>query len=267
MRKRILTAVVGLPLLFAMLYFGGIYLFITCVVLTSIGLWEYAKAVNRRLDCKIRFPFLFILGILILCFMKLDYAMVLPLLAVCFIAVFCTEVFLGKADVYRWMASVVGLVYIPMMFGFLLLFDTVPSGRCYLWMVFVIAFITDTAAYFTGMAIGKTKLAPKISPKKTVTGAVGGVVFSAIAMVIYGLILQYNFNFILPIYMYIVLGVVGSIAGQCGDLTASMLKRKMDIKDFGKCLPGHGGILDRFDSILFIIPIVYIFAIYTFGYL
>lgn len=267
MGKRILTSVIGLPLLIGLLYLGGIYRFACCAILAGVAMYEYAQAFNHKLDNKIPLIFFLCLGLLIMVFMKLDYASVLPLLAVEFIAIFCMEVFLGKADVYRGMVMVMGLLYIPVMFGYLLLFDTVSSGIYYMWMVFVIAFSTDTSAYFVGRALGKRKLAPKISPKKTIAGAIGGVVFAAIAMIIYGVIMSKGFDFKLPIYAYVLLGIVGSIAGQCGDLMASMIKRKMEIKDFGKCLPGHGGIMDRFDSIVFIIPVVYIFAVYTFGYL
>ena len=146
-----------------------------------------------------------------------------------------------------------------------MMFENIKLGIYYMWMVFVIAFSTDTAAYFVGRAIGKTKLAPEISPKKTIAGAVGGLIASALFMVLYGIIMKFGFQMDLPVYLYAAVGFVGSIAGQCGDLTASMIKRKMGIKDFGKILPGHGGILDRFDSILFIIPLVYIFATYTAG--
>lgn len=267
MRKRVLTAVIGLPVLIGLLYLGGYYTFVVCAVLSSVALYEYSTALNKKLDYKIRWPFLVLLGFIVTLFMKFNYYALAPVLMLELILIFCMEVFMGKADAYRGMASVFGIVYISVMFGFLLLFETLPSGIYYMWMVFVIAFTTDTAAYFVGMALGKTKLAPKISPKKTVAGAFGGVFFAAIAMVIYGLVLQYGFGVKLPLYIYIVMGILGSIAGQCGDLTASMLKRKMEIKDFGKCLPGHGGILDRFDSILFIIPVVYVFAVYTFGYI
>ena len=208
-----------------------------------------------------------ILSLVILATMKLNFNMSLPVLSVCFIVIFCSEVFLGRADAYRGIATVAGLVYIPYMFGYLLLFDHITKGLFYIWMIFIIAFVTDTAAYFVGRAIGKHKLCPRISPKKTVEGAVGGTLFAVAGLIGYGLIVKYNFDFDLPIYLYAILGIFGSIASQCGDLTASMIKRKMELKDFGKVLPGHGGILDRFDSILFTLPIVYIFATYTYAYL
>lgn len=263
MKKRVITAVIGVPVLFAMLYLGGWFLFATCLVLSVIGMYEYANAFNRSLEHKIQWPFLAVLTVVLLVIMKLDFYSVLPFVMIAMIVLLCYEILNGQTDIYRGIISFFGLMYIPVMFGFLMLFDMTKMGHFYLWMVFVIAFVTDTAAYFTGRAIGRHKMAPRISPKKTWEGAVGGLVFAAIAMVLYGLVLTYGFHVTLPLWSYGVAGLIGSVAGQCGDLTASMIKRKMGIKDFGKCLPGHGGILDRFDSILFIIPMVYLYASLT----
>lgn len=268
MKKRVLTAIVGVPILFSMLYLGGYFLFAACLVLSAIGLLEYAGAMNVQLEQKISLIFIEALGLVITVVIKLDYYALVPVLTLVFLAVFCFEIVQGvrgKQDVFRGIVTFFGLIYIPVLFGHLMMFENLHAGIYYLWMVFIIAFSTDTAAYFVGMAIGKTKLAPEISPKKTIAGAVGGLVASSVLTALYGLLLTLAFHQTLPIYAYAVIGFVGSVAGQCGDLTASMIKRKMGIKDFGKCLPGHGGILDRFDSILFIIPLVFVFTNYAMG--
>lgn len=267
MAKRIITAVVGLPVLIGLLYLGGYYVMGVCIILSVIGMNEYVRGVNKILDHPIKYVFTMLLAAIIVVAMKFNYNSTVPVILICLIIVFCGEIFGGNHDLLRGVATVFGLVYIPVLFGHLQLFDALPNGVYYMWMVFVIAFSTDTFAYFIGMFFGKRKLAPAISPKKTVAGAIGGVVFAVLAMVAYSLILQKGFNINLPMIPNIIVGFIGSVAGQCGDLTASMIKRETGIKDFGTCLPGHGGILDRFDSILFIIPVVYLYAIYTFGYL
>lgn len=127
----------------------------------------------------------------------------------------------------------------------------------YVALPFVIAFLSDASAYFTGMAFGKHKLAPDLSPKKTVEGAVGGLVGATLGTMLTGLFFQTFFGeweFHYPVLA--LFGFLGSVASQLGDLSFSYIKREYGIKDFGKILPGHGGILDRFDSVIFCAPLV-----------
>lgn len=119
--------------------------------------------------------------------------------------------------------------------------------------------MTDTFAYFTGRFFGNHKLIPSISPKKTVEGAIGGIIGSIVGCVIFALLFpQSNVS----LYLGVVIGLLGSLVAQIGDLVASAIKRNCYIKDFGKIIPGHGGILDRFDSILFVSPFIYFFFQY-----
>ena len=267
MTKRIITAIIGVPILIGLLVLGGYYVTLVSFVLAEVGIFEYVRAVNKILDHKISYFFVFIITAILILIMKFNYYATLPALLVCLMLVFCNEILGKKHDVIRGIATLFGFVYIPVMFGYLQLFDTIQDGIYYLCIIFIIAFCTDTFAYFIGMLFGKKKLAPEISPKKTVAGAIGGLVFGGIGMVVYAIILKNGFQITLPWISVVIVGLIGSFAGQCGDLTASMIKRDTGSKDYGKCLPGHGGILDRFDSILFVIPIVYIFAIYTFAYI
>lgn len=265
MKTRIWTGVIGLPLLIFILYTGGFILVIGVSILAFVGTMEYTRAINKMIRPKINVVLMVILTVMLMVTIKLDYYFLMPVLLVAFIIIFCYEILSGNAGIERGSATLMGLIYVPIMFGHLFLFETVNKGPYYMWLIFVIAFTTDTAAYFIGKSIGNRKIAPLISPKKTIAGSVGGVVVAALCTILYGTILSSYFSFVLPWYLYLVVGVFGSIAGQCGDLTASMIKRKAKIKDFGTILPGHGGILDRFDSILFIIPLIYIFAKLTIG--
>ena len=130
------------------------------------------------------------------------------------------------------------------------------DGRFFILMPFVIAFLSDTGAYFVGCAIGKHKLAPVISPKKTVEGLVGGVLGAIIGLVAYCVILHRFFGFSVN-YLYLpVYGILGSLCAVFGDLTFSAIKRQSGIKDYGNLIPGHGGVLDRFDSLIVVAPVV-----------
>ena len=152
------------------------------------------------------------------------------------------------------------------------------AGLLGIMLVIAVPVMTDTMAYFTGMALGKRKLCPQISPKKTVAGAVGGVIGGIIgALIVFFL---FDFSSAMSVFpnagsmelipgnlygslgLYIALGIVGGVLSELGDLAASWIKRKAGIKDFGKIFPGHGGIMDRLDSILFMLPLVYlVFAV------
>ena len=137
-----------------------------------------------------------------------------------------------------------------------------PDGEFYIWIPFLIAWLTDTFAYFTGFFIGKHKLIPKVSPKKTIEGSIGGIVGAIVIVILY----QYICSKILiiePNYIKgTIIAIVCSIASQFGDLAASCIKREHDVKDFGNIMPGHGGVLDRFDSVIYISPIVFLILNY-----
>ncbi len=129
-------------------------------------------------------------------------------------------------------------------------------GKFYILIAFVIAFSADSGAYFVGRALGKHKLCPNISPNKTVEGAIGGILCAVIFVELYGLVLDKAFGFDV-IYVYgIVYGILGAIGSIVGDLSFSVIKRQIGIKDYGNLIPGHGGILDRFDSMMIVAPMV-----------
>lgn len=127
-------------------------------------------------------------------------------------------------------------------------------GLNYILFILFIIWATDTGAYFLGSALGKKKLWPKISPNKTIEGALGGIVLASIVGVIFQLIYPFNMSML----TIIIVSIVISVVGQIGDLTASAYKRHFGVKDSGQILPGHGGILDRLDSLLFVLPLMYI---------
>lgn len=129
-------------------------------------------------------------------------------------------------------------------------------GKYYILIAFIIAFSADSGAYFVGRALGKHKLAPVISPNKTVEGALGGVASAVILMLLYGLILDKSFGFDVIYWYGIIYGVLGALISMLGDLSFSVIKRQVNIKDYGNLIPGHGGVMDRFDSMMLVAPLV-----------
>ena len=154
-------------------------------------------------------------------------------------------------------------VLILMMFAYVFTYPKYNTEGAYIvWLVFLCSWGCDTCAYCVGMLIGKHKMSPKLSPKKSVEGAVGGVVGAALLTIIYGMIFKSAMQ-IDQTHVWIMAGIsaVGALISMVGDLTASAIKRNYEIKDYGKLIPGHGGILDRFDSVIFTAPIIYFLAV------
>ena len=152
--------------------------------------------------------------------------------------------------------------YGPVLFSFIWLTRELPGGIYMVWLIFISSWICDTCAYLSGMAIGKHKLAPVLSPKKSIEGAVGGVVGAGLVGALFGwLVLERVFADQNITWIAAVICAAGAVISQVGDLAASGIKRNHNIKDYGKLIPGHGGIMDRFDSVLFTAPIIYYLAI------
>lgn len=152
-------------------------------------------------------------------------------------------------------AVFIGLIY-PFFMGALVRLRGMENGKYYILVAFVISMVADSGAYFVGRACGKHKLAPVVSPKKTVEGAIGGVIVNILGMLLYTLILSKCFGFTQVNYLYAAIyGIVGAFGSMLGDLTFSVVKRQVGIKDYGNLFPGHGGILDRFDSTMICAPV------------
>ena len=191
---------------------------------------------------------------------KMSYITLNLVLAITLL-LFTVELFRGKEISFVNIGStILGVVYVALPLSLLsfLAFDTNNQYSYHLILsLFILVWLSDVGGYFAGVNFGKHKLLERISPKKTWEGVAGGVV-----LCIVGAYILSQFLPTMNIYMWLVLGVLVSISSIIGDLIESMLKRSANIKDSGNILPGHGGILDRFDSVLFVIPIVYIFKFF-----
>ena len=168
-----------------------------------------------------------------------------------------TAVFSRKFDLKSVIYSVFGIMYSVVLLGFAILIIELPQGKWLLGFLLVGAVASDTFAYFIGYFLGKRKIVPEISPKKTVEGSIGGLMGSIVFMTIYILIMKAVAGQVPELWKIIVIIPVSGVVAQLGDWTASYMKRQFSIKDFGRLIPGHGGLLDRVDSIIFLLPVLY----------
>lgn len=168
-----------------------------------------------------------------------------------------------KYHSHQIMATFFGLFYVGVMLSFLYQTRMLPQGQFIVWLIFLCSWGCDTSAYCVGVLFGKHKMSPLLSPKKSVEGAIGGVVGAMLFTAIYCYVISAVFhidNFeILPL---VIISGVGALISMVGDLAASAIKRNFEIKDYGKLIPGHGGVLDRFDSVIITAPIIFFLAYY-----
>ena len=263
MKTRIISGFIMAPLLIV-LYLGGWFLWAAALLIAIMGLQEFYKGWNS-LDVHPSKEIGYIMTVLL-------FVTAIPLstgtpgnvpqfyenmMVICiwlFLAVAAGLIYGWKIDrrgPYDSVATVTGLVYIPFFTYHMILID-MTEYRLFIWIVVIAAFGSDIFAYFTGYFLGKHKMAPNLSPKKTIEGAVGGLIGSSLLAWLFGFIFMRELALVC-----LMLGLAGGAAGMAGDLTASAFKRKMGIKDYGTLIPGHGGIMDRFDSVIFVAPVVY----------
>lgn len=263
MKTRIISGLVMAPLLIV-LYLGGWWLWAAALLIAVMGLQEFYNGWNN-LDVHPSREIGYVMTVLLFVTavpyntgnapaMPKYYANMMVICIWLFLAVAAGVIYgwkINERGPYDSIATVTGLVYIPFFTYHMILID-MTEYRLLVWMVVIAAFGSDICAYFTGYFLGKHKMAPNLSPKKTIEGAVGGLAGSSLLGWLFGFIFMKEMAGVC-----LVLGLVGGMAGMAGDLTASAFKRKMGIKDYGTLIPGHGGIMDRFDSVIFVAPVVY----------
>ncbi len=260
MLTRIVSALIGLVLLFVVMFSERAVLSAAVLIVSSIALFEVYHAYQFH-----KIKLLWVLGVLVsVAFSFGDYLQkqTILLFSFCFLLLIVLfllarhETFSSKdVGVYVLVTLVISFAFANI--GYL---RRMENGAFYIWLPFIVAWCSDSAAYFAGRFLGKHKLCEKISPKKTVEGAIGGVAGSVIGLFIYQAILWHGFQIPTNSWLLAVMGVFGSVCSQIGDLFASVLKRENEIKDFGNIMPGHGGILDRFDSLILTTPFVFLFV-------
>ncbi len=258
MKQRIITAIVAIACFVPILWFSN-HIFVwlpACLLLalTAIGEMQACIGTLRLLPLSI-LSFAACAGMLLLAaFATINYttyafAVIMALLLLSF---FFSVFSKGRIGVQSAVMSAMTTTYIAVSFASFVLVRNFPEGLYLFLLMFLIPWVTDTAAYFCGVTMGKHKLIPDVSPKKSVEGAIGGIVFAVLFALGYILLVQRIWGGFADAN-YLVWGVSAvllSVLSQCGDLVASLVKRQYEIKDYGKIFPGHGGVLDRFDSVL-----------------
>ena len=262
-KTRLLSGIVLVILALLFIIHGGYVLLTVCGIISLIGLYELYRVF------KIEKTALGVIGYAaaIVFYMNLAFpfipdimVFVMALLIVCM----CAFVFgYPRFHAGQVIAAFFGVFYVAVMLSCIYQTRILPGGRYLVWLIFLCSWGCDTCAYCVGMLIGKHKMSPKLSPKKSVEGAVGGVVGAALLTVIYGFIFK-GYMKADASYIFMMAGIcaAGALISMVGDLAASAIKRNYDIKDYGKLIPGHGGILDRFDSVIFTAPIIFYLSSY-----
>jgi phosphatidate cytidylyltransferase len=264
MNKRYLGALMLSPLLI-FLFIGGIYLKYFTLIVALMGMHEFftvVKAKNINPITYISYALCIIYYYLLDNSMSFQTVMLL-LIAVVFIML-CIPVLNVKYNFIDVSISLLGFIYVAVFFSFIVLVNSKIYGNYLIWLIFISSWLCDTTAYYVGRYFGKNKLCPKVSPKKTIEGSIGGLLGSAVACGIFGFILiKFGVNILL--LHFVLIGLLCGVFCQFGDLTASSIKRFVNVKDYSNLIPGHGGILDRFDSIIFASVVVYYYITFVLG--
>lgn len=240
---------------------GGNVLLMTLLAVSMIGLSELYNVIKMKKTVLGAAGYLGALAYyLVMGYGPEEYVVVLLIgCLILFMAVYVLTYPKYHAD--QVMAGFFGVVYVAVMLSYVYLTRNLAGGAYLVWLIFLCSWGCDTCAYCVGVLIGKHKLAPRLSPKKSVEGAVGGVAGAALLGAAYALIVGKNLTvFENPVAACAVICAAGAVISQIGDLAASGIKRNHEIKDYGKLIPGHGGILDRFDSVIFTAPVIYFLA-------
>ncbi|MEF9958427.1 MAG: phosphatidate cytidylyltransferase [Niameybacter sp.] len=257
MLKRVLTAVIGIPFVILLIALGNPTLQIVGGIVALIGMHEFYQVTEKKYK-----PIKWLgygIGLIFFC----TYEWMMKHFGI-FTSVSLIILLIGmvltypKHNIVDVALTLFAPLYVGLLLSFILMIRGAEYGDFLVWLIFISAWGSDTCAYFTGKLCGKHKLAPILSPKKTIEGAIGGAIGSGIIAYIYTV--SYT-QFAYPEMGEKVIFIVGivfvsAILSQFGDLAASAIKRTLDVKDFGYIFPGHGGVLDRFDSILFVAPFI-----------
>ena len=265
LKQRLIVGIAGAIFMIAVLFSDVRIISLILGIMTVIGLSEIYNATGmlkkQNKLCLISYVYSF-LTYIIISFVSAP-GIVLALSAVIY-ALFLLVYMIFNHDKISFDETASLLfqtLYVSVLFAHIILVRKLTYGNYFIWFIFITAWLSDTAAYAVGLRYGRNKLIPEISPKKTVEGAIGGLVGCVVFNLIYGAVCSIAFDLSVNFFALIMMSVFAGIMSQLGDLSASCIKREYNLKDYSNMLPGHGGILDRFDSVLFVAPTIYYFVV------
>lgn len=256
MKSRLLVAAVGIPFALWVILFAPVWVMeIVVWLLSGIGAYELMKCIQSRKN--IQFSTAVAAAFVLVVPAAFGEYFAVPAIMFCLILHFLTAVW--KAGEIKWFeiaTAFFAITVIPYSLSAFLRMIEAGFPRAYLLLPLIFSFASDSGAFFVGLAFGKHKLAPKVSPKKTIEGAIGGLLGNVIGGLVFALIMNYVFDLAINYYLIAVIGIICSIVAQLGDLSFSLVKREFGIKDYGSLFLAHGGVLDRFDSVIFVAPVL-----------
>lgn len=260
-KTRLITGIVLVAVALLVITTGGNLLLAVMGMVSLIGMFELYRVFGMEKSLAGFTGYLAaIVFYLNLLFHFFEDSMILPLLfLIILLAVYVFSYPKYKAD--QIMACYFALFYVAVMLSFIYQTRMLEEGAYLVWLIFLCSWGSDTCAYCVGMLFGKHKMSPILSPKKSIEGAVGGVVGAALLTALYVFLFREQLQVTATeIGLLAIVSAVGALISMVGDLAASAIKRNYDIKDYGKLMPGHGGILDRFDSVIITAPIIFFLA-------
>lgn len=262
-RTRLLSGIVLVILALVLIMTGGSILLVALGAISIIGMYELFQIFQME-GKSIAFAAyaITVLYYLNLYFSFFKNGMVFVMAAM--ILLMTVYVFTyPKFTTEQVIAAFFGIFYVSIMLACVYLTRMQPDGKYIVWLIFLCSWGSDTCAYCVGVLFGKHKMSPKLSPKKSIEGAIGGIVGSMLLCGVFTAVFRVQLHvFTREILIYAMIGGIGAMISMVGDLAASAIKRNYSIKDYGKLIPGHGGILDRFDSMIFTAPVVYYLSFY-----
>lgn len=267
MKTRIIVAVIFVPLLFVVLFFlPPIAITIVVAGIAAIASYELLRAIGAASTTRLCIyaavsAAIIPIGVLVGPGDLIFRAVLILLMAVLFGDAVLSYNSDNKISLMKLAAVAFGGAVIPYFLSAIISLKLFENGRFYVLIPFVIAFITDGGAYFTGVFFGKKHPFPHVSPKKTIEGCVGGILTCVASMVLFGVILFFTTGYRVGFWPMAAYGLLGGIVTELGDLAFSLIKREFGIKDYGNLIPGHGGMLDRFDSMIFAAPVIYLLVV------